>query len=323
MKNSIQRFAVLVGCALFGFSAMAAGATFPDRPVRFITGFATGGSTDTLARVIGQRLTEMWGQSVVVESRPGADGSIAADFVAHAPPDGYTVVWVSNAHTVTPSQMKLNYDPLKSFTPITIAATLADLFLVNKTVPANTLKEFIAYARANPGKLNFGNSGGTGTSPYLEMVLLMNQTGMKMTNVSYKGGGPSMVGLLSNEIQLMFSAIPTSLSQVKAGAVKALAVSSATRSPLLPDVPTVAEAADLPGFSGGVWVGALAPAGIPNDIALKLNRDILAAIRSPSVQEQYAKLGFETAGTTPQEMASIIQSDIAKWAEVLKSGHGQ
>lgn len=322
MKFKQAKLYGLLLSVLAAIMAAPAEAVFPDHPVRFIVGFAPGGGTDILARFVAQKLTEMWGSTVVVENRPGADGSIAADIVAHAQPDGYTIVWISNSHTVTPSEYKLNYDALKSFTPITIAATAPELFMVNKTVPVKTLKEFIEYAKVNPGKLNFGSSG-AGSSPYLDMLNFMKRTGIVMVHVPYKGSAPAQVALLGNDIQVRFADVASTLSEIRADKLNALAITSLKRSSLLPDIPTVAEAAALPGFTGGVWFGALAPAGVPKDISDKLNADMVTAIRSPSVQEQYAKLGFETGADTSEDMANVIKSDMAKWSDILSSSQKQ
>ena len=296
----------------------ASKAAYPDRPVHFIVGFTASGGTDTVARVIGQKLSEMWGQSVIVENRPGADGSIATDVVAHAKPDGYTIAWISNSHTITPNQYKLNYDPIKSFEPITMSTAIPDLLVVNPAVPVKTMKELVAYAKANPNKLNFG-SAGTGTPPYLEMVDFMNRTRIAMTHVPYKGSSEATAAILGTAYRFCFSAISSSLAQARDGKLTVLGISSKARSALAPEVPTIAEAADLPGFSGGVWEGALAPAGTPKEVVSKLYQDIVAAVHLPEVKDRFAKLGIETIADTPEQFVTEINADTAKWAKVLKA----
>lgn len=310
--------------AAFGLFVLTVGsvvAAFPDRPVHLVVGAAPGGGMDSTARLYAQKLTEMWGQSVIIDNKPGASNSIAADLVAHAPPDGYMLGWINNNHTVSPSQFKLNYDPIKSFIPISLLMLQPDVLVINPSVPAKTLGELIAYAKANPGKLNFG-SAGTGTAPYLEMALLMQRSGFKMTNVSFQGMAPATVALLGGEIQLMFGAVTTSFEQVKAGKVRALAVTSAKPVPLIGNVPTVAEAANLPGYDEGTWIGVLAPAGTPGSVASKIREDMIKVSNLPDMKEHFASLGIQAYGTTPDEFKDFLIKDIQKWSDILKSING-
>lgn len=298
-------------------AAGAFAAEFPNKSVRFIVGFGVGGGTDTLARVVGQKLSEKWRFSVVVENRPGADGSIAAEFVAQSPPDGHTVAWVSNAHAVTPILRKLPYDAVKSFVPLSLVAYVPDVLVVPASLPVNSLPEFIAYARARPGQLNYG-SPGEATAPVPETALLMKLTGIKLIHVPYKGGAEVVLALLRGDIQMYFGALPTIAPQVKAGRLKALAVAASTRSPAMPEVPTVLEAANLPGFEGIDWTGALIAAGTPKDIVDRLSKDMIDAIRSPDIQAKFASIGFVPIANTPEEFRQKLESDIARWGPLLK-----
>jgi tripartite-type tricarboxylate transporter receptor subunit TctC len=292
-----------------------ASAAYPDRTVKFIVGFEPGGGTDTLARIVAQKLTAKWGQPVVVENRAGADGSIAADAVARLPADGYNILWASSSHPIAPYIHKVNFDPLKSFTPITEAAGVPVVLLVNPSLKVDTLKDFIQVAKSRPGDLTFGSSG-AGTVPHLAMALLMKLTGTKIVGVSYKGTAPAVVGLLGGETQVMFGAVPTALAQVQAGKLKALAVSSDKRVPAMADIPTVAEAG-VPGFEASGWYGVLGPAGLPADVVTKLHDDIVEALNQPDVQEMMAKQGFVPVGDSPDHFASKISAEMTKWSAFL------
>lgn len=305
-------------CALMLAVSNVVAASFPERPVRLIVGFAPGGSTDASARVVAQALSDKWRQPVIVENRAGADGSIAADYVAHAAPDGYTILWASNSLTITASQRKQDYDPVKSFAPITLMGYVPELLLVNPATQINSVQELIALAKAKPKQLSFGSSG-TGASSFLEMALLMNLTGIDMVNVTYKGGGPAMIALLSGETQLMFGTITTAVAQVKAGKLKALAISGKVRSQLVADVPTMVEAANLKGFEEtSPWNGAMAPAGTPDSLVSRLHDDFVAAIKSVNVQKTIAEQGYVTIANSPQEFGEAIANDIARWTALLK-----
>ena len=295
----------------------AQAADYPDKPIHFIVGFAPGGGTDMLARLIGQKLSEKWGQPVIVENRPGADGSIAADVVAHTKPDGYSLAWISNGHTITPSERKLSYDPIKDFAPIIEVASTPDVLLVDPTLPVNSLPELIALAKSKPGQLNWG-SGGFGVSPYLEMSLLIKLTGMNMVHVNYKGGAETMRALLGGEISVEFGSLGTVIAQIKAGKLKPLAVSSQHRSRDLPDLPTVTEAANLDGFDGNPWYGVLAPAGTPDEVVTKLNTDMAAIIALPDVQHSIIAQGYDPVADSPGHFTHTISADIARWADLLK-----
>jgi tripartite-type tricarboxylate transporter receptor subunit TctC len=305
--------------ALLVLGATAAQAEYPDKPVRFILGFSPGGGVDIQARIVGDALQKKWGQTIVIESRAGANGSIAADFVSRTAPDGYTLVWVSNAHTATPSLLKLGYDAIKSFAPITQVTRTPDVLVVQTGFQAKTLQDFIALARSKPGELSYA-SVGTGGAPFLEMEMLMKQTGIKLNHVPYKGGGDAVISLLGGNTQAYFSVMATALEPIAAGQLRPLALSSEKRSPKLPDVPTVAEAAGLERFDAAdsQWTGVLAPAGTPKPVIDKLYKDFAEVLMSPEVQQRLGEVGFIPVASTPEAFTAMMAKDIPKWAELLK-----
>ncbi len=320
MNNRLRFVSTLFACgALVAGSMCSHAAVFPARAVRLIVGFAPGGSTDASARVVARGLSEKWGQPVVVDNRAGGDSTIAAGMVAHATPDGLTLLWTSNAHTITASQSKQSYDAIRSFAPITLMGYVPNVLLINPSVvSANSARELIALAKSRPGQLNFGSSG-TGSPTFLEMLLLMNKAGIDMVNITYKGGGPAVAALLGGETQLMFSTVTTSVGQVKAGKLKALAITGRVRSPLIPDVPTVAEATGLSGFEEtGAWNGAMAPAGTPGQVMNLLHKDFVAVIRSSSAQRTLSDMGYITLANSSAEFAQTLNNDISRWSVLLK-----
>ncbi|MCC6531676.1 MAG: tripartite tricarboxylate transporter substrate binding protein [Burkholderiales bacterium] len=308
----------LAGAAAIGWSAAHSLAQdYPSKPVRFIVGFAPGGGTDTLARLAAKGLNETWGQAVVVENRPGADGSIATELTARAAADGYTILMISNAHTITPFQRKLGYDPIHDFAPVTLVASTPNLLLVHPSLPVHSVKELIALAKRRPGELSYASSG-AGTSPYLAMELLKQMAGIDMVHVPYKGSAPAVLDLAGGHVQLMFGAISTVLPQVRANRLRAIAVSSTTRISAAPEVPTVAEAG-LAGFEARTWYGVLAPAKTPADIVQKLYADIAAVLRRGEVASYLAKAGFDPVGNRPDEFLAIIRADMDKWGKVIRA----
>ena len=297
-----------------------ANAAYPDRPVHFIVGYAPGGGTDTLARIVAQLLSEKWGQPVLVENRPGDSGTIAADAVSHAAPDGYTLAVVSNAHTVTPSLHPLSYDPVASFAPVSEIAYVPDVLVVSSSSPARSVADLVALAKKEPGKLNFGTPG-TGTSSYIETMLFMKLTDTKMVNVPFKSGSEVVTALTGGEIQLYFSALPTILGSVQAGTLRVLAVSSDVRTPLLPQAPTVAEALGIKDFAAANsdWTGILAPAGIPKDVLAKLNQAIVEVVNSPKGHERITAIGFVPVADSPEHFTESLKTQIPQWGNLLKS----
>ncbi len=307
--------AALTSIAIMPGIASAQG-KFPDKPVHLIVGFAAGGGTDTASRVVAEKLSQIWGVSVVVENRPGADGSIAAAAVAAAAPDGYTIVVVSNAHTITPStNANLAYDAVESFRPITMLASQPNLLLLHPSIEANSVQELVTLAKSKPGDLTFGSSG-EGTSPYLAMQRLMMMTGTEMVHVPYKGSAPAVLGIVSGEVDLMFGAVTTTLPHVKDGKLKAIAVSTKERIPVAPDVPTVAESG-VEGFEAASWYGALAPAGTPDDVMKALNDGFVQALTDPQVNERLESAGFDVVANSSEEFGEQIKSDIKTWGEVI------
>jgi tripartite-type tricarboxylate transporter receptor subunit TctC len=317
MSKVAMTAALTVLMALFltrGESARAQ--TFPAKSVRLVVGFAVGGGTDTIARVIGKTLADTWPYALVVENRPGADGAIATELVAKSPPDGYTLVMVSNAHTITPFLRNLAYDPVKDFAPVTLAASTPNLLLVHSTLPVKNVRELVALAKARPGQLTFGSSG-AGTSPFLAMELFKSLTGANIVHVPYKGSSPAVIDLVGGHIQLMFGAIPTVGLHVKSGRLRAIAISSPQRWPGFPDLPTVSES--LPGFEAATWYGVLAPAGTPPAIVNKLQHDMAGALQQPDVRAFVTESGFEAIGNKPDEFAQVIQRDMQRWGNLIRA----
>lgn len=308
-------------CALFlalASPSVHALAAYPERPVRIVVGFTPGSGGDTITRLVGAKLSEKWKQPVVVENRIGASNTIAVGIAARATPDGYTLVMVNANYTVTPNQMKLDYDPIRSFSPISLLVTQPDVLVASPSVPARSLKEFIAYVKANPGRLNFGSSG-IGGSPYMAMALLMHRTGMNMVSINYKGSNQALLGLLGGEVQVMFGSVTSVLHQSDIGRLKVLAVSTKDRFAGLPDVPTVAEAAGLAGYDVSAWQGVLAPAGTSGAIVNRLYKDMVVVLHLPDVQAALERRGNVMIANTPREFADFIRGDIPRWGALLKA----
>jgi tripartite-type tricarboxylate transporter receptor subunit TctC len=290
--------------------------TYPAQPIRLIVGFQAGGATDIAARAIGKKLTESLGQSVIVDNRPGAAGNIAADIVAKAPPDGYALL-MANATIAIPSlYAKLPFDVNKDLLPISLIAMGPSLLVVNPSLPVNNVRDLIAMAKAKPNHLLYG-SGGLGNSTHLAMELFTSMAVIEMVHVPYKGGAPSVIGLMSGEVQILFTSIPSVLAQVNAGKVKALGVSTLHRSSALPNVPTIDEAG-LTGYSAASWYGLFAPAGVPQNALAILSREIVKIMRVQEIRERFLSDGFEPVGNDPEEFSRFIQEEIPKWAKVVK-----
>jgi len=281
--------------------------------------FPPGGPLDISGRLLAQKLSEAWGQSVVVENRAGAGGNIGADLVAKSAPDGYTIVMGAlSTHAVNPSLYpKMPYDAVKDFAPITLLATTPNVLVVNPSLPVNSVKDLIAYAKANPGKLSFG-SGSNGSAGHLAGELFKVDTGTDIVHIPYKGGAPATQALLAGDVQFMFDNLANATPQIKAGKLKALAVTTADRSKLAPDLPTMAEAG-VAGFDISTWFGLLAPAGTPKDVIAKWNADATRILNSPEMRERLTLLGAEPAPTTPEQFAAFIQRELAKYARIVKA----
>jgi tripartite-type tricarboxylate transporter receptor subunit TctC len=298
--------------------APAAEAPYPNKPIRIIVGFPPAGAADIFARLVGQKLTDVWGQPVVVDNRPGAGSTIGSEIAANATPDGHTVMAVSASYATSAGlYKKLNYHPINSFAPITLIVSNANLLLAHPSVPAKSASELVAMGKANPGKLTMG-SAGTGSITHLAGELFANMAAIKVTHVPYKGGGPNLTALLSGEIQLSVASVPASLGHIKAGRLKALGITTLRRSPVLPEVPPIAESG-VPGYEAKNWYGILAPAGVPKPIVIKLNKQINEVLRAPDFAEAVAKQGGEVEGGTPEEFKKYLESEIAKWSKVIET----
>jgi tripartite-type tricarboxylate transporter receptor subunit TctC len=297
---------------------LACAQTYPTKPIRLVVPFPPGGATDILARDVAQKLTEAWGQSVIVDNRPGAGGNIGSELVAKSAPDGYTLeMGTVGTHAINASlYAKMPYDHVKDFVPVILVAGVPNVLVVTPSLPANSVAELIAYAKANPGKLNFASSG-NGTSIHLSGELFKVMAGVQITHIPYKGSAPALQDLLAGQVQLMFDNLPPSLPQIKAGKLRALAVTSLARAPALPDVPTLAESG-LPGFEASSWFGILAPAGTPAPIVAKINAEVAKWLSTPEAKEKLLKQGANPAGGTPEDFAKHIAAETAKWAKVVK-----
>ncbi|MGN6457088.1 MAG: Bug family tripartite tricarboxylate transporter substrate binding protein [Achromobacter mucicolens] len=313
-----MKLAITIAAAsALAFSSAAIADAYPTKPIRLIIPFAVGGSTDNLGRVLAARLSEKLGQQVVADNRPGAGGNIGTDLVAKAPADGYTLLFATEGTLgINPSlYRKLPFDPEKDFTPIAQFASVPNILVVNPKVQAKTVEELAAYAKSKPASLNMG-SAGNGTTNHLSGELFQSMTGTSFTHVPYKGSGPAMADLLADQIQLMFDNLPGSLPHVKAGSLRALAVTSAKRSPLLPDVPTMAEAG-VPGYDVEVWFGVAAPKGLPAQALATLSKAITEISQEPATIEKILNIGATPLTSTPAEFGSRIQEARLKWAPIV------
>ena len=291
---------------------------YPNKPVRLVVPYAPGGATDIISRASAIELSKTLGQSVVVDNRPGAGGNVGTDYASKQAPDGYTIALVSPALAISPSlYKKLGYDPLKDLTMVSLVAQIPNVLLIHPSVPAKTLKDFVQLARGNPGKLNFG-SGGLGTGQHLAGEMLNVQTKIKLEHVPYKGSNQAMMGMIGGQIEMVVIGVPTAVQQVQAGRVRALAVLAAERAPVLPDVQTAKEAG-FSGFEVLSWYGIAAPAGTPREIITRLNSDIARMMKSPEGRERITGVGFDPAFSTPEQFTSFLQTEIARYANVVKS----
>ncbi|WP_149538585.1 Bug family tripartite tricarboxylate transporter substrate binding protein [Siccirubricoccus phaeus] len=313
----LPRRAVL---ALPFLSGAAAAQDWPSRPIRLVVPFPPGGSTDLLARRIGEKLSPALGQPVVVENRPGAGGTTGSEMVARAAPDGATILFgVTGTHGVAPSLFpRLGYDPLKDFAPISLVVTAPLVLVVRRDLPARDLAGFIAAAKAAPGDITYGTPG-NGTSMHLTGVMFDMQAGTRLSHVPYRGSGPALNDLVAGNLATMFGDLLVVLPQLRAGTIRALAVTGAQRHPLLPEVPTMAEAG-LPGFLALSWQGLFAPAGTPPAIVARLANEVHAAVTAPDMREFFASQGFAIEGSAPEVFRALLETEIPKWAAVVKAG---
>jgi len=309
--------AVAIACTAFGPAARAQDA-YPSKPVHLLVPFPPGGAVDIVARTLGDELTRRWGQTVIIENRPGAGGTIAAEATAKAAPDGYTLAVVASGHAIVPFLYpKLGYDVFADFTPISLLGNSPNLVLVRADSAVKTLGDLIALARAKPGQLSYGHAG-NGTSPHLAAELMKATAKIDITAVPYKGGAPALNDLLGGHIPVSLNNVPESIAQIRAGTVRPLAVTTAARSPLLPDVPTIAESG-LAGYDTGVWWALVAPAHLPEAVKAKINRDAADAMKAPAVKERFNTLGAVPVGSTSEELAALIRRDHDKWGPIIKA----
>ena len=306
---------------MFAWAILVAGAAiaqqYPTKPIRIVVPFAPGGPNDILARIIGQKLTEAWGQPAIVENRPGGGTIIGTELVAKSPPDGYALLMVSTSHTTNPTLLrKLPYDPLRDLEPVILVASSPNVVIAHPSLPAKSVKELIAVARSRPEQVAYG-SGGNGTSTHLAGAMLALMGGVKMIHVPYRGGGPATIDLLGGQTTWMVGTILPSMPHIRSGRLRALAVTGAKRSPALPDVPPVADT--LPGFEASSWYGVSAPGGTPKDVVAKLNQEIARRLNTPDIRERIAGEGTEIVAGSPEEFGSFYRSEIEKWAKVIKA----
>ena len=299
----------------------AAAQTYPTKTIRMIVPYSPGGGTDIVARIIGQKLGEAWGQQVVIDNRPGASGMIAGDIAAKSPPDGYTLLMGYTGDVAINGSLfkKMTFDPVKNFAPVTLAATAPMIFVLHPSLPASNVKQVIALARAKPGQLPYA-SAGVGQPGHLAFELLQRDAKIQITHVPYKGGAPAVTDLVGGHVVMFFSGIMPAIPHVRAGKLRAVAVSTAKRSPVAPEVPTMIEAG-MRGFDLPTWYGVLAPAGTPNDVIAKLNAEISRALTQADVKERLSREGAEAAPSSPEQFAQFIQSEVAKYARIIKEAN--
>ncbi|MGB3069224.1 MAG: tripartite tricarboxylate transporter substrate binding protein [Ottowia sp.] len=314
----VSRLIGLSCAAILAMGSIAVRAdTFPSKPVRLIVPFAAGGTSDVVTRLIGDELAKTWKVPVIVDNRPGAGGNIGSDMVARATPDGYTLLMGTVAtHGINASlYSRLPYNPVKDFEPVSLVASTPSLLMINPKLPVNSVAELVAYAKANPGKLNYG-SAGNGSSHHLAGQLFESLAGAQMVHVPYKGTAAAITDLVAGQIQLTFDTLPSALPHVRAGTLRALAVTSRERYPTLPQLPTVAST--VPNYEIESWYGVLAPAGTPGTIVTKLSTDIAAIVQQPGIREKLLNQGARAIGSTPQQFGVHIHSELKKWAAVVK-----
>ncbi len=310
---------IIIALIAVALSAMAAAQNYPTKAIRMIVPYPPGGGNDTMARTVGQKMSESLGQQVVIDNRGGAGGNIGAEMAAHAAPDGYTLfLGGTGSHGTNPNLQKVPYDPVADFAPISLIASAPLLVVVNNSVPAKSIKELVALAKARPGQLNFASSG-TGTIAHLAAELLNSMGGIKMQHVPYKGTGPALTELLAGQVQVMLNSAVSMLPQVRGGKLRALAMTGAKRFAAMPDLPAVAET--LPGYEAASWYGILAPARTPRPIIDRLNREIVSVAQRPEVRERMIADGAEPVGNSPEEFAAHIKRELARWGKVIKDAN--
>lgn len=323
MRKTFTLLAILCASCNTATAVAQTPTQYPAKAIRMIVPSAPGSGPDIMARTIGQKLNEAWGQPVVVEARPGAGGIIGSEAVAKSAPDGYTLI-MGNAgsHSVNPSlYRKLPYDPLKDFSPIALVSSAPNILIVHPSLPVKSTKDLIALAKARPGELTFG-SGGNGSTAHLSGELFRTLAGIRIVHVPFKGAPAAVLGVITGEISMAILNLPPALPHVKNGRLKALGVSTPKRSAAVPDLPTIAESG-LPGYSATAWYGVLAPAGTPREIIMKINAEIVKGLRTDEMKKRIASDGGEVIGSTPEEFTAVMKTDIAKWAKVVQASGAQ
>jgi len=298
-----------------------AATAFPTKPIRIIVAYTPAGTTDILARALAQKMSEAWGQPVIVDNRPGANGNIGTEVAARAVPDGHSLVMATaGTHGINVSlYRKLGWHPVKDFAPVSLTAMVPNIMVVNNSLPVKNVKEFVAHVKANPGKLSYG-SPGNGSTAHLSMELFKSMTGANLVHIPYKGSAGVLTDVMGGQIAVTIDNMPPYVPQVRAGKIRALAVSTAKRSSAMPDVPTIAEAG-VTGYEAGAWFGLLAPAGTPKAVVAQLSAESARILKLPDVSKRISELGAEPVGSTPEEFGALIQSEIAKWAKVIKDAN--
>lgn len=321
-KTSVVKALAIVAVSCVAIDAMAQ--NFPTKPIRLVVPFPAGGTTDILARAVGNELTKAWGQQVIIDNRPGAGGNVGTDIVAKSPPDGYTLLMGTvGTHAINQSlYSKLPFNPIKDFAPVTLVASVPNVLVVNAALAEknkiDSVKSFIDYARVNPGRLNMASSG-NGTSIHLSGELFKTMTKTFMVHIPYRGSSPAMTDLVGGQADVMFDNLPSAMPFIKSGKLKALAVTSSKPSPALPGVPPIAQAGgELSGYEASSWFGILAPAGTPPEIVNKLQQEIARSLATPAIKEKMVAQGAEPVGNTPEQFSELIQAETKKWAKVVK-----
>jgi len=321
-RRRIAAVGVLFIAAMLGAPPICAqaGAAYPARTVRLVVAYAAGGSNDIVARALAQRLTEAWGQTVIIDNKPGGNTVIGSDFVAKAAPDGYTLLGVAVPFALLGSlSPQAKIDPLRDFTPVAYAGFTPNILVVNTATPYKTVKDLIEAARAKPGSIAYASTG-NGTSNHLSMELFKAMAGVDLTHIPYKGSAPAVTDLIGGQVQALFDNTPNVLPQIKAGKLRALAVTSAKRFALVPDLPTMAEAG-VPGYEVSVWFGTVAPAGTPREVVQKINTEINRILALPEVKERFSGAGIEIVGGSPETFGALLRKDVAMWAKVVKDAN--
>jgi tripartite-type tricarboxylate transporter receptor subunit TctC len=318
MQSMNRVLMMLLGCAMSWVPVTALAQAWPSKPIKYVVPFAPGGTTDILARTVGEKLSIALGQPVVVENKPGAGGGVGADFTAKAAPDGYTIMGGTiSTHAINASlYSNLPYDPVKDFAAITMIARVPNLLVINPGIPAKNVAELIALMKANPGKFTFASSG-NGTSQHLSGELFKSMAGVDMQHIPYKGSPPALQDVVGGQVSMTFDNITTAWPLAKAGKLRPLAVTTAKRSSVAPEVPTLAESG-LPGFEIGSWQGVFAPAGTPPEIVKRLNAEIVKILNMPDVKEKLIGLGAEPVGDTPEQFSAYVKTEVVKWSDIVK-----